>query len=137
MSAPSARLAHSRHTSTWRVMKVFMGRIKVYQPLSSEINLPKLTSTTFGFPGRIPLLAAPGSGAMKAVQSESFASVGEGLPFRRQDRSPLAEGDGGAEESEAAFSGDGPGEGDDGSRTRYSGTDLMKDGLGGRGGAVD
>lgn len=56
-----------------------MGMIKVYRPLSSEINFPKLTSTMFGFPGRIPLSAAPGLGAMKAVQSESFGGCGEGL----------------------------------------------------------
>lgn len=56
--------------------------------------------------------------------------------FRRQDGSPLAEGDTGARESEVDFSGDGLGERDDGSRSRYSGTDLMKEGLGGRGGAV-
>lgn len=48
----------------------------------------------------------------------------------------MAEGDSGTEETEAHFSGDGPGEREDGSRTRYSGTDLMKEGLGGRGGAV-
>lgn len=56
-----------------------MGMIKVYRPLSSEINFPKLTSTTFGFPGRMPLSAAPGLGAMRAVQSESFDGCGEGL----------------------------------------------------------
>lgn len=59
-----------------------------------------------------------------------------GASFRWQARIPLAEGDAGAEESEGDFSGDAPGERDDGSRTRYSGTDLMKEGLGGRGGAV-
>lgn len=58
-------------------MNVLWGMIKVYRPLSSEINFPKLTSTTLGFPGKTPLSADPGSGDNKSHQLRSFGSCDE------------------------------------------------------------